>query len=345
MIYFSNIIGKDMDFRNLDRTWVVAEIGVNHEGDYDCAVDMIRKAAGSGADAVKFQTFRTEYYVSTEQPERFTRAKGFELEQSQFTQLASVAKECGVTFFSTPLHNDDIDFLKTIAPLIKISSGDLTHLSLIEHAAKTGLPLILSTGLGTQEEIASAIRAVEHVRPDIREEGDLMLMHCVAAYPTPAEQANLKNISWLQDNFGLPVGYSDHTLGTKACELAVAVGAVALEKHFTYRKEDQSFHDHHISANPTDLAELVSAVRNAEAYLGKYERQRGEEELKLLQHMRRSLGAVRDLKAGNVITAEDLTYLRPAWGLQPEQFDSVIGRSLVKDIVSGALIREEDLAS
>lgn len=332
-----------MNFKNLDRTWIIAEIGVNHEGDADLAADMIRQAADAGADAVKFQTFRAEHYVSSVQPERRERARGFELSEAQFRDLAAVAKECGVIFFSTPLHPNDIDFLNQIAPLVKISSGDLTHLRLIAHAAETGRPLILSTGLGTREEIAAAVATVEAVRPDIRESGELLLMHCVAAYPTPEDEANLRNIEWLAEEFGCPVGYSDHTLGIKACELAVAVGAVVLEKHFTYRKEDQSFHDHLLSADPDDLANLVKAVRQAETYLGRRERRRGAAETELMAHMRRSIGTTRDLAAGHVLTADDLTFLRPAWGVGIDVYDSLIGKTLKRDMPHGDLFKEEDV--
>lgn len=332
-----------MDFNNLERTWIIAEIGVNHEGDAELAASMIRQASDAGADAVKFQTFRAEHYVSSVQMERRDRARGFELTHDEFRKLADVAKECGVVFFSTPLHDDDIDFLKDVAPLIKISSGDLTHLALIRHAARTGNPMIISTGLGTRDEIAAAVAAVEDERPSIRDEGGLLLMHCIAAYPTPENETHLRNIGWLEEEFGLPVGYSDHTLGTKACELAVAVGAVALEKHFTYRKEDQDFHDHHISADPKDMTQLVEVVRRAETYLGSFERTRGESEVKLLDHMRRSVGTTRDMKAGETITAADLTYLRPAWGLGPESFDGLLGKTLTRDVPDGDLLKAEDV--
>ena len=333
-----------MDFRQLDRTFIIAEIGVNHEGDESVAADLIRQAAGCGADAVKFQTFSVSQYVSTVQPERRERAGGFELSQEAFRRLADLAHQSGVKFFSTPLHSDDVDFLNGIAPLFKISSGDLTYTDLIRHTASTGKPLIVSTGLGTREEIAAAIEAAEEGRPGIGEAGHLMLMHCVSAYPTPAEEANLANISWLRKEFGLPVGYSDHTLGIKACELAVAAGAVSLEKHFTYRKEDQAFHDHAISADPADLKALVDHVRDAEVLLGSPVRRRGPSEEKLIQHMRRSVGADRDIPAGTPVKKEWLVPLRPAWGVPVERLGEVVGRPLNRDVPAGDLIKDEDLA-
>ena len=334
---------KGINFRDMGRTWIVAEIGVNHEGDPKVAADLIRLAAGCGVDAVKSQTFRAEHYISTVQMERRERARKFQLPYATFRELAGIARDLGVTFFSTPLHPDDADFLDEIVPIFKVSSGDLTHLSLIRHIAAKGKPTIISTGLGTRQEIQAAIDTVLAMQPQAGDEGRLMLLHCVAAYPTPAEEANLANIAWLRNTFGLPVGYSDHTLGTKACELAVAAGAVALEKHFTYRKENQSFHDHALSADPNDMRQLVAAVRQAETYLGHKERTQSQSEEKMRLHMRRSVGAAVDIPAGVPVKKEWLTYLRPAWGLPADQFEAVIGKRLRRAVPAGDLIKAEDL--
>jgi N,N'-diacetyllegionaminate synthase len=333
-----------MNFAKLPRTWIVAEIGVNHEGDEAVAADLIRKAKRCGADAVKFQTFEIETYVSTVQPERRERSARFQLPYEAFRRLAKVAAEVGLVFFSTPLGFRDVEFLAGFCPIIKISSGDLTFLPLIRRAAETGKPMIISTGLGTQAEIQAAVDTVAAVRPSVHKDGSVALLHCVASYPAPAEDANLRNIGWLRSTFGLPVGYSDHTLGTKACELAVAAGAMILEKHFTYRKEDQKFHDHLLSADPKDMTDLVTAVREAERYLGSPERHRTASEEKMVAHMRRSLAAAVDIPAGEPVRPEWLTYLRPAWGVGPERFDSLVGRRLVRKVPAGDLIRDEDLS-
>ena len=333
-----------MDFRTLDRTWIAAEIGVNHEGDEAVAIDLINKAAHAGADAVKFQTFEIEHYISTEQPERYQRTKGFQLSRDAFRRLKAAADAAGVLFFSTPLSFHDVAFLDEIAPIFKVSSGDLTFLDLIETIAATNKPMIVSTGLGSHDEIAAAVDRILSVRPSARDDGSLMLMHCVSVYPTDANNANLRNIQWLKDAFGVPVGYSDHTLGTKACELAVAVGAVALEKHFTYRKEDQAFHDHRLSADPDDLVALVAMVRQAERHLGNYERRPLEAEINNADNMRRSIGTIRDVAQGEVLSADDLTWLRPAWGLGPDAMDAMVGRSVARSIPAGHLVREEDLS-
>ncbi|MFH0809606.1 MAG: N-acetylneuraminate synthase family protein [Pseudomonadota bacterium] len=333
-----------MNWRELESTFIVAEIGVNHEGDLDTARDLVRKAARAGADAVKFQTYTPERYVSTEQPERLERIRRFQLSQQNFRDLATLAVDLGLVFFSTPLHPRDADFLNDIQPIFKISSGDLTFHELLAHVAAKGKPMILSTGLASEGEIRAAVEVLCAARPELADNGQLMLMHCVAAYPTPEKDANLRNIAWLKGTFGLPVGYSDHTLGTKACELAVAAGAVAVEKHFTYRKEEQAFHDHAISADPADLTRLVAAVRRAEVLLGSPVRGPVPAEESYRQNLRRSVAASVDIPAGIPVDRGWLTFLRPAWGLPPERANEIAGRRLKRDIPAGTLIREEDLA-
>jgi sialic acid synthase SpsE len=236
-----------------------------------------------------------------------------------------------------------VDFLDEIAPIFKVASGEITWLELIRRIAATGKPMVVSTGLALESEIEAAVEAVLSVRPAARADGSLMLMHCVTAYPTPEAQANLANIRWLRDRFDLPVGYSDHTLGIKACELAVAAGAVALEKHFTYRKENQAFRDHQLSADPVDLAALVAAVRQAEVLVGRYGRERGEAELANLDSARRSVAVRVDLDTGAELKLEHLTALRPRWGIPIEQSARVLGRRLGRAVAAGEIIREEDL--
>jgi sialic acid synthase SpsE len=170
-------------------------------------------------------------------------------------------------------------------------------------------------------------------------------MHCNCAYPTPDVDANLNNIKWLEAEFGLPVGYSDHTLGTKACELAVAIGARALEKHFTYRKEDQIFHDHQLSADPEEMRDLVVRVRQAETYLGNSSRVTSPSEQGMEVHMRRSIGALVDIPAGVKIERSWLTWVRPAWGLRADQMEMLVGKTLNKNLGAGKIVRKEDLSN
>lgn len=334
-----------MNFRKLERTFIVAEIGVNHEGDIARAEEMIRLAAGCGVDAVKMATFRIDHYISTAQPERRARIAKFQLSEDDFRRLAAIAKECGVLFFSTPLHPTNADFLASFTPLLKIASGDLNNTTFIRYVLSKSKPTIISTGYGHEGDVRRMVDAVLKARPSARDDGSVMFMHCVGAYPTAAADLNLRNMRWLEDEFGFPVGFSDHTLGIKACELAVAMGAKAIEKHFTYRKENQTWHDHAVSADPPEMKALVEAIRAAEVYLGRYEK--GEEihpaETRI-SDMRRSVGAYADIPASTPIKAEWLTWLRPAWGIPADRLNDLVGKRLKRAVSAGDLIRDEDLA-
>ncbi len=332
-----------MNFSTLKRTWITAEIGANHEGNIAVAKDLIRKASLAGVDAVKFQNYTAERYISRSQRERQDGARSRELTPEQFRNLAEIAKENNVTFFSTPLSLTDVDLIEDFTPIYKVASGEITWLDLIRHITAKNRPLILSTGGATFEEIRIAVDAVYSVRPEMEKNGELMLMHCVMAYPAKANSINLLNIRTLQKEFGLPVGYSDHTLGNEACVTAVAVGAVALEKHFTYRKENQTFRDHQLSANPEEMAHLVSSVRHTELLLGRYDRQRQPEEEEIFDSMRRSAAAAVDIPQGVPIKQEWLTALRPALGISVQDSDKIITRKARHPIKAGVIISDTDL--
>lgn len=330
-------------FGALEKIWIVAEIGVNHEGDEAVAAELIRKAAVVGADAVKFQTYQPQTFVSATQPERREVVAGRMLPEGAMQRLSDVAAEVGITFFSTPLGLPDVDMLESTCPVFKIASGEITWTALLEKVAATGKPMIVSTGGAKDHEIGRAVDIILTARPDIIDKGELALMHCVSAYPTPVEEANLANIPFLSERFGVLTGYSDHTLGIKACELAVGYGAVVLEKHFTYRKEDQDFRDHELSADPDDLAALVKAVRLAEKYRGNDERHPQPSEEAVLPAMRRGLHAACNLTAGTVLSTQHLTGLRPLIGIPVEELERVIGHELKVDIAEGFPISNKDL--
>ena len=331
------------DFIHFKKTFIIAEIGVNHEGNISLAKEMIQLAKESGADAVKFQTYLKDEYIAINQKERFDRAQRFCLNFDQFRELAEYAKKHQIIFFSTPLDITSIDFLDELSPLFKISSGDLTNDPLIEKAATKKKPLILSTGLASENEIVHALSLVKKVSKELISTGKLMLMHCVSSYPTPVEEANLKAIHFLKKRFKLPVGYSDHTLGIKACEIASALGAIAVEKHFTYKKEGQIFHDHQLSADPCDFKQLVTNIREIEKLLGKEAKGLLSCEDKFAVNMRRSLGTRVFLKQGATIKKEDLILLRPALGVLPKDIKLILGKKIKRDIQKGELIFYEDL--
>lgn len=328
------------------RVLVVAEVGVNHEGDAAVAGVLVEAAARAGADAVKFQTYDPFEYVAIDDRPRHDRVARFALTQERFQELSALARRCGIMFLSTPLGAASADFLDPLVPAFKISSGDLVHLALVRHVAAKGKPLLLSTGMATTEEIDAAVEAVRQALPDGAPLADrLALLHCVTSYPAPDETANLLSIPYLRQRYGLTIGYSDHTVGTLACEAAVALGARVIEKHFTYRKGDQKFRDHALSADPADLAALVRRIRRLEPMLGRPGKFRQPPEAEMLVSMRRSLTARRDIAAGEIITAAMLASARPATGLPVEEIDRVIGCEAVRDIERGQVIRQTDLAA
>lgn len=332
-----------MNFNKLKQTYIVAEIGVNHEGNINLAKKMIDLAHKSGVNAVKFQTYKHHQYISSSQPERLERVKRFELNYDEFVQIAKYATKRNIDFFSTPLHENDIDFLKKIVKIIKISSGDLTHHKLLEKAAKTKLPIILSTGMASEKEIKEAVKTLKKNHPKIISSGKLMLLHCVALYPTSKYEINLKNIEYLRKKFNLPIGFSDHTIGIKASMLAVALGATVIEKHFTYRIEKQKFHDHKISADFKMMKNLVYEIRDIEIYLGKEKRKVSNEENLNKTYLRRSYCASRFLQKGQIIKEKDLILLRPAWGYTSSQKTKLLNKKLKKDINQGIIIMPKDL--
>lgn len=335
---------KISDFSELGRVIVVAEIGVNHEGDFTVAKELIKQAKAAGADAVKFQTFTRTGYVARNQKERFERAQRFCLSFAQFKRLASFANENGLLFFSTPLDFDSVDFLDQICPIFKISSGDLTNRFLVRKIASKRKPIILSTGLSTVMQIKACLSVIRKECPGLLRKKQVMLMHCVSFYPVAPEDANLLSIPFLREVFRLPVGYSDHTMGTLACEAAVVLGARAIEKHFTYKKENQAFHDHCLSADPQDLRSLVQNIRKIELLLGKKGKQITKGERSIAANMQRSLGARRRLKKGQVISRGDITFLRPATGILLDDFEKIIGMKVSRDIREGELLGYSDIA-
>lgn len=323
-------------------TLVIAEIGNNHEGNFDIAKLLIERAAEAGVDAVKFQTIRAEKFVARAEERRFQQIKRCELSDSQFRELASLARSKGLLFLSTPFDFDSVDMLDKLVPAFKVSSGDLNWHLFLEYVVQKGKPILLSTGMSGAEEVARALEAITRASSVPLNE-KVILLHCVSGYPVPVSEANLLSIPYLRERFRVPVGYSDHTSGVVACQTAVALGACVIEKHFTYRKEDQSFRDHALSADPAEMKELVASIRLVEASLGKHDKRIMECEKQNVTEMHRSLATRKHLSRGEVITQEAVTFLRPATGILPEGLFSIIGRRAARDMTEGSIIREEDV--
>lgn len=318
---------------------VVAEIGVNHEGDLQYALRLLELAAESGADAVKFQTYSPERFVSASDPERLARVTKFALSAEAFEIIAKRAEELKIYAFSTPVTEDVVPLLDSLFSVFKIASGDLTFEPVIRAAAGTGKPVILSTGLGTFEEIETAI---DWVRDELGFENvseNLAIMHCVTAYPTAVENANVRSVPWLAKKTGLHVGYSDHVIGLEACYSAIALGASIIEVHFTDNKYERDFHDHALSCDPDDLKQLVRASSRIKSSLGKFSKNPLEEELPNLATARKGIVAARDLEAGHLIEHDDLMFARPATEFSANDITKVIGLTLLEPIKKGELVR------
>lgn len=319
--------------------YLIAEIGNNHHGSPEAAKSLIRAAAASGADAVKFQTFKAEDIHSPEIPanayegfdvsDRFERwvdyVRTLELPYEAYGELIREAHALGVAFLSTPASFSALEFLMTQQiDAIKVASMDLNNIPFLQRVERTGQAVILSTGMSTLEEIRESVRALGQV--------PLALLHCVSNYPLKYEDANLLNIAALQEEFSVPVGFSNHALGYDLDIAAVALGARLIEKHFTLDRRHPEIAEHHFSMEPAEFAELASRIRTIEQALGSRERTLTPEEQRTRTLARRSLTTTRDLRANEVLTEHDLVLLRPGTGIEPKHLTEVIGRRLRRDL-------------
>jgi N-acetylneuraminate synthase/N,N'-diacetyllegionaminate synthase len=314
---------------------IIAEIGNNHEGDFELAKEMIDAAAEAGADAVKFQTITPNRLVSITEQERIRQLQRFSFDRDQFATLKERADEKKVYFLSTPFDLEAVDWLNPLVPAFKIASGDNDFWPLLEKIASTGKPIILSLGLGKVKEatqIASFFKKTWS-RSEITFPG-LALLHCVVCYPTPIDQANLQNIIKIECEHVTP-GYSDHTLGIKAAELAVACGARIIEKHFTLNKNQSDFRDHKLSADSSELKALVQAIADVEKFLGKTDNAAAHCEKQNATAVGRSIASNRDIRIGETISIDDICWIRPRKGLKPGEEHLIIGKKLSSPIYEG----------
>jgi sialic acid synthase SpsE len=322
---------------------VIAEAGINHNGDVQLAADLVRSAAAAGADAIKFQTHFPEHemlrggataaYVGESLFDLLTRTA---LSRDAHVTLRDLAKDNGIVFLSTPFSREAADFLDSIGvPAFKTGSGELTNLPLQRHIAAKGKPMIVSTGMSTAEEIAAAVAV-------IRDAGaPFALMHCTSTYPTPIEHVQLDCIPALQQRYGVPVGFSDHTLGTVMAFAAATIGANLFEKHFTMSRSLPG-PDQQGSIEPGELAAVVAGIRAIERARGASKTiQPGEQEVRDMAH--HSVVSVRDIAAGATIAAGDVWAKRPGTGIPARRLDEVIGRVAARDIASGRLVQWADL--
>jgi N,N'-diacetyllegionaminate synthase len=307
-------------------TYIVAEGGINHNGSVKIAKEIIKKATKSGANAIKFQSFKAEDLTS-EHSKYYKLFKKLELTDEKFTEIFDYGKSLGTTVFSSPFSNTAIDFLeKQKVPAFKIASGDITNLPLIKYASLKNKTMIISTGMSTMKEVEEAVNEIKKTKNK-----KIILMHSVSSYPTPFNEVNLQSISSLKKKFSFPVGFSDNGSNNLVPVIAVSQGANIIEKHFTINKKLKG-PDHKISADPKELSQIIKNIRDVETMLGDGIKnyQKSEKENRI--HVRRSLTAKMDISKNMKITEKMIAIKRPATGIEPKYFSKIIGKQVIKKI-------------
>lgn len=324
------------NFKNLKRTFFIAELGNNHEGNYKNAIKLIDHAKISGADAVKFQTFDTSLFVNKSEKKRFKKLQKFELTKKQFKKLSIYSKKKKLKFISTPLDLESAKFLSNLVDVFKISSGDNNFFELIEFCAKFKKPLIISTGMLVFDEIKKIIKFLKKIKFPINK---LALLHCVSDYPVNDEEANLLSIKFLNEKLKVTIGYSDHSVGGEASLVAIGLGAKIIEKHFTLDNNFSNFRDHKLSLNPKDMKKTIYSARRIEVMMGNYSKKISKSEKRNLGLMRRSLYFNQDLKKNTILEKKHIKTVRPFINLKPNDLTKVLGKKINKSV------KESDMVS
>ena len=331
-------------------TFLAAEVGINHNGNLDVAHRMIDAAATAGADGVKFQNFRAEDFISTKEltyeyvvsseTVRESQLEMFKRYQTRPEWLSELKEHCdqaGVVFFSTPTSQQGIEELVELgAPLLKNGSDYLGNSELIGLMASTKIPVVVSTGMADQDDVADAVSAFLDAGGE-----ELVLLHCTSVYPTPPEEVHVRKMVTLRELFGCPVGLSDHSMGVVSAVTAVALGGCFIEKHFTLDRTMEG-PDHRFSADPDEWARLVEAVRTSEAVLGSPEISPSPLEEYARRNYRLSCVATRDLEADHELVRDDVAFKRPGWGIPPKNVKVILGRRLDRKLPMGHIFEFDD---
>ena len=333
----------------MQHTIIIAEAGVNHNGSVDLAKRLIDAAAAAGVDYVKFQTFKTENLVSKSAKKadyqqknmnsgddsQFNMLKKLELSQEQHEELIGYCKSKGVKFFSTAFDLDSLDYLSSLQlGMWKIPSGELTNYPYIKKIALNREPVILSTGMSTMDEIREAVSVLTKFGVSLDQ---ITVLHCNTEYPTPMADVNLKAMQTIADEFGVKVGYSDHTQGIEVSIAAVALGATMIEKHFTLDRNMEG-PDHKASLEPDELKAMVSAIRNIEIALGSSEKKVSKSEEKNRSAARKSIVAARNIDKDELLTEENIAIKRPGNGISPMRWEEVLGTKAIRSFKTDELI-------
>lgn len=331
--------------------FVVAEAGVNHNGNVELAKQLVHACVQCGADAVKFQTFQARKLVANRTPKAKYQIKNTELEESQlemlsrleltaaeYEEIARYADAMGILFMSTPFDCESVDLLDRLGvPVFKVSSGDLTYVPLLRHLASKGKPIILSTGMSSLEEVQVAVDVLSSAGSK-----EFALLQCVSEYPAPPDETNLRAMLWMRERFRCPVGYSDHTAGLEVAVAAVALGAQIVEKHLTLDRNLPG-PDHRASLEPAEFGELVRQIRVVESALGDGVKKEAPSESETRRLVRRSIVAATEIVQGAYITEDLIECRRPENGIPALYYDSLLGRRAKKRFVPGDLLTWEGL--
>jgi N,N'-diacetyllegionaminate synthase len=342
-----------------NRTFIIAEAGVNHNGNEELALQLVDTAAACGADAVKFQTFSADKLVragaakaayqqrATGDGDQHEMLKALEMSEALHHQLVQRCQALGIEFMSTPFDTDAADFLLQLGmKRIKVPSGEITNEPFLQFLAAKGVPLIVSTGMATLEEIETAVRVIGEARGKAGFGGELAdsltILHCTSNYPAECSDVNLRAMQTIGKATGMPVGYSDHTLGVAVSTAAVALGATVIEKHFTLDR-NLAGPDHKASLTPAELTTLIQQIRDVEMALGSAVKAPTASEWPIRALVRRSVTTTRPVAAGERFSDEHLVLLRPGDGIAPGELKRVVGRRASRDIPAGVTLQWQDV--
>ena len=329
--------------------FIIAEAGVNHNGDIDTAKKLVNAAVDAKADAVKFQTYKTEnivtfkgkkaiYQKRSKEKTQFDMLKNLELSYEDFWDLKRYCDKKNIEFISTPYDNESVKFLDDLkVKRFKVASADLVNKELIKKIAETKKQIILSTGMATIDEIKRTVSLIQKIGNK-----DIAILHCTTMYPTPYNKVNMSFLKTLKETFDFPIGYSDHTIGIEIPIMAVSLGATIIEKHFTLDRK-MSGPDHFASLEPSEMIEMIKSIRNVEKAFGKNKKIITGEEKRNVFYMRRGIHASRDIKKGQKITKNSIKIIRPYEGVDPWDFDLIINKTVKKDIKKDRAITWEDI--
>jgi len=331
--------------------FIIAEVGVNHNGDINIAKKMILEAKKAGADCVKFQTFSAEEFVSDPKQTYTYKSQGKEVTESMLTmfkryqfskeewlEIINYCKEVDILFSSTAQNKSDLDFLLSITklPFLKIGSDDLTNLMAMEYYASKNIPMIISAGMAYAYEIEDAIKTIRKTGNN-----DITVLHCISSYPTEATQVNLKKIPVIKDAFSVNVGFSDHTIGSAAAVGSVCFGASIIEKHFTLGN-DMVGPDHWFSINPGELKSYIDDIRFIESAIGKAELKPTEKEIEMRKVMQRKIVYSQNKNIDHIVTNNDLEFKRAEFGINPKDITYIVNRKLKKSVNKNDIVKLDD---